>query len=163
MNFNEGMRRIGLIAGIFGAGICTLIGWSQIAARIDRPANASYEQRSNEPATDWKTITAEVNGVVRTFRAQVPTGAGEEELKAIVEREIAKQHLNPNPMDFALEGRSGPATTKWQDFRTLAFANPGEVVLLGLALPLAGFAIPWVAVKALVWIVGGFTKGRNSI
>jgi hypothetical protein len=144
MNFQEGMRRIGLTVGVLGALSAALAGlWSLSDLADQRKAQAEFDSLLNLP------------------------------IVKIVTKDIAKQKFANAFLDIQnhprgikqvwVNEKSEIASFEMDDGRTITNRNaPSPFWYLLFPLIVAvGFLAPWGSVRLVTWIVSGFIVSRQ--
>jgi hypothetical protein len=143
-NFKEGMRRVGLLAGILSALCCCVPAYQDLhhAWRFHRLSNSELLSSVARAAWDPQFIP---DGYETTI--QVPPNA--DGVKEVTLRNYNRELVTIKvdcPWDY--EYLSKPGFSDW---------------ITPLWYPLLGFLLPWLAVRIIVWLVTGFLQKQTQV
>jgi hypothetical protein len=159
MNLKEGTRRLAILLGAIGAIVGGVVAYVGLGAFLSqRASHIRFEQLANSKVVrqEQKTLRVAPKFIPDSAVTPDPSSAG---------------HMRVNP-DYWQEqsdvNQGGIRTIYWKkgyDVDSIETADgqylvptpaPAWWMYLIAALPIAGFFLPWVAVRAFGWMIAGF-------
>ena len=155
MNLREGTRRLALFLGVIGAMVGGVASYSELQdLREQQASHSRFEQLAASP------VVQQARRSIETACAQNPS-----DKQCGDERYVPMSEFNSGGIktiywskDYQVEW------IKTDDGQNLFSTTPAPAVweyLLVALFPILGFFIPWGAIRAIGWVVGGFVKSTT--
>jgi hypothetical protein len=148
VNLTEGTRRLALLLGVVGAlGGCfvSYLEWQEF-----------HSQRTRHDRFEQLAASDVVNRERKSLHSVTEYDAQGNPIQSVVNRNGIKTIVWDK--DHVWNDESGIYSIETDDGQTL-YPTPapaaGEYLLVGL-FPVAGFIIPWGAIRAIGWVASGF-------
>jgi len=156
MNAKEGMRRLGLVAGVLGASVGSYISYDQLRTLL--------EQRHRYQEFQSLALSPVVRAEVLSPRdSDGPLDKLERELQAEYPSKVESNHcwllIYRGGIRSVYRGPNGDFQAIEKDDGTVIYPGsnpPHRAYLLALVPPALGFLLPWGSLAVLTWIGTGF-------
>jgi len=143
MNFREGMRRIGLTAGVMGALVAALAAFALFFAGLldNRIVQARFDSALKLPIVQ---LVAKHIARYKIANSYVDLPENPQGIKSVWANEKREVSSFTRADGISISGTSGPTSLFW--------------FLLYPPIAAVGFVVPWGAVRLVTWIVSGFVR-----
>jgi hypothetical protein len=169
MNVREGMRRLGLVVGVLGAGAGAVGGYIKLQPLLAQ--RGQYERF--QVLVSAPTVQKEVELLEKNLPAPGHGGTSNYYMLAALCGAEGGWKVNKNGIAAIYFKSHGCADTKpIAAGISMIETDDGEAVyrtdppgflsyFLILVLPVLGFVLPWGAVRVLTWVGSGFVEPRR--
>jgi hypothetical protein len=172
MNFQEGMRRIGLTAGVIGALVAAFAAFGLFYSDLaeHRKVQAEFDSLLKLPVTQVVAKTIAKNKTASAHAGkQIPLFSDfvQQRQKNATAGAYAEIQGHPQGIkQFWLDEKSEIVWFEMDDGRTIMrTSGPTSLFWYLLYPPIVGvgFVLPWGAVHLVTWIVCGFIRGTETL
>lgn len=154
MNLREGTRRLAILLGVVGALAAAFVSYLGLEDnRYRSEKHNKFEQLSNSPVVQQKRKELTSMPMVKNL----PPGYTAELLPSVVNSGGIKQ-INWTKEGYAVDS----LILEDGDFLSPTPAPSVGSYLGYVVLPLIGFLVPWAVVRAIAWMIAGFSHQPPS-